>query len=56
MLNETTGLDPNDIKVRAASGIRAADYIMGYYSLWGTVVKNLADLGYDENSIHMVSP
>eukprot|EP01138_Halocafeteria_seosinensis_P013405 gb/GECG01013691.1/.p1 GENE.gb/GECG01013691.1/~~gb/GECG01013691.1/.p1 ORF type:complete len:1092 (+),score=116.12 gb/GECG01013691.1/:1-3276(+) len=55
MLNETTGLDPEDIKVRAASGIRAADYIMGYYSLWGTIVKNLADLGYDESSIYMAS-
>ena len=28
-------------------GYHAADYIMGGYSLWGPLIENLADLGYE---------
>lgn len=46
------GMDPDGIKVRAASGYHAADYIMGGYSLWGPLIENLAQLGYDHNSMY----
>jgi len=55
LLNETTGLDPQGVRLRPAMGIGAADVLMGAYSLWGTLVRSLADLGYDSNSIHMAA-
>lgn len=55
LLNETTGMDPRGVKLRPALGIGAADVMMQAYSLWGPLVRNLADLGYDANSIHMAS-
>ncbi len=55
LLNETTGLDPHGVRLRPAMGIGAADVLMGAYSLWGTLVRSLADLGYDANSIHMAA-
>lgn len=54
-MNSTTGLDPEGIKLRPATGLAAADYFFGPYWVWGRVVENLADVGYDENSMQMAS-
>lgn len=54
-LDNETGLDPIGIKLRAASGLKAADVMLSLYSLWGTLVQQLAPLGYDESSVHLAS-
>ncbi|GLD97099.1 hypothetical protein PINS_up005782 [Pythium insidiosum] len=53
MLNRTTGLDPEGIKLRPANGLEAADYVIGGYWVWGKIIENLADIGYDTNSMYM---
>lgn len=35
-------MDPEGIKLRAASGLVAADYIVGDYWVWGRMIENLA--------------
>lgn len=53
MLNRSTGLDPQGIKLRPASGLEAADYIVGGFWVWGKIIENLADIGYDSNNLFM---
>ncbi|TYZ62061.1 hypothetical protein PybrP1_013006, partial [[Pythium] brassicae (nom. inval.)] len=55
MLNRSTGLDPDGIKLRSANGLEAADYVIGGFWVWGKVIENLADIGYDSNSLSMVA-
>lgn len=55
MMNSTTGLDPDGIKLRPAYGLEAADFVIGSYWVWGKIIENLADLGYDSNSMFMAS-
>ncbi|EGB05396.1 hypothetical protein AURANDRAFT_1287, partial [Aureococcus anophagefferens] len=52
-LNGTTWDDPADIKVRASSGLGAAD-AFGPLNLWGELMANLAILGYDETSLRLL--
>ena len=55
-MNATTGSDPNGIRVRPASGLRAADGLMGgAYSLWAPLLQTLGQLGFDENSVYMAA-
>lgn len=53
MLNRSTGLDPEGIKLRPANGLEAADYVIGGFWVWGKIIENLADIGYDSNSLSM---
>lgn len=55
MLNRATGLDPEGIKLRPASGLEAADYIIGGFWVWGKIIENLADIGYDSNNMYMAA-
>eukprot|EP01087_Luapelamoeba_hula_P011750 TRINITY_DN3236_c0_g1_i1.p1 TRINITY_DN3236_c0_g1~~TRINITY_DN3236_c0_g1_i1.p1 ORF type:complete len:763 (-),score=116.08 TRINITY_DN3236_c0_g1_i1:52-2340(-) len=55
MLNRSTGLDPEGVKLRAAGGLEAADYFLPGYWVWGKMIQNLADLGYDSNNLFMAS-
>lgn len=55
MLNRTTGLDPEGIRLRPANGLEAADYVIGGFWVWGKVIENLADIGYDSNSMFMAA-
>jgi phospholipid:diacylglycerol acyltransferase len=48
-LDPMTGKDPEDIRIRAASGFEAADYFAGNYWVWSKLLVNLADIGYDGN-------
>jgi len=54
-LNATTGGDPPNIKLRAAQGFEAADYVLGGYWVWGRLIENLADVGYDPSTMHMAA-
>uniref|UniRef100_K3W971 Phospholipid:diacylglycerol acyltransferase n=1 Tax=Globisporangium ultimum (strain ATCC 200006 / CBS 805.95 / DAOM BR144) TaxID=431595 RepID=K3W971_GLOUD len=55
MLNRSTGLDPDGIKLRPANGLEAADYVIGGFWVWGKVIENLADIGYDSNNMFMAA-
>ncbi|RYG43331.1 hypothetical protein EON68_00575 [archaeon] len=55
MLNQSSGLDPDGIKLRAATGLRALESLVGAYTLWGALVRNAAQLGYDESSMLMAT-
>ena len=54
-LSQETGLDPPGIKVRAAEGFEAADYVVGGYWVWSKLIENLADIGYDPSNMHMAA-
>lgn len=47
MLDKVTGLDPPDIKLRAAQGFDATDFFITGYWIWNKIIENLASLGYD---------
>ncbi|CCI48371.1 unnamed protein product [Albugo candida] len=55
MLNRNSGLDPSGVKLRPAAGLEAADYVIGGYWVSGKIIENLADIGYDTNSMFMAS-
>ncbi|KAJ1918294.1 phospholipid:diacylglycerol acyltransferase [Mycoemilia scoparia] len=55
MLDPATGLDPPDIKLRAAQGLEAADYFISGYWIWAKLIENLAEIGYDNNNMHFAS-
>ncbi|KAL4088137.1 hypothetical protein PRIC1_012564 [Phytophthora ramorum] len=55
MLNRTSGMDPDGIKLRAAKGLEAADYLIGGFWVWGKMVENLAEIGYDSNNLYMAA-
>ncbi|EGO00883.1 hypothetical protein SERLA73DRAFT_50487 [Serpula lacrymans var. lacrymans S7.3] len=53
MLDPITGLDPPNVKVRAAEGIGAASsFIQGFW-IWSKIVENLAVVNYDTNNLHL---
>ncbi|KAF9206650.1 hypothetical protein BGZ49_002059 [Haplosporangium sp. Z 27] len=54
-LNSSTGLDPEGIRLRAAQGLEAADYLVPGYWVWAPIIKNLAAIGYDNNNMHLAS-
>lgn len=51
MLDPETGLDPPNIKLRAAQGFEAADFFVAGYWIWNKVLENLAVLGYGPNNM-----
>ncbi|ORZ11249.1 Lecithin:cholesterol/phospholipid:diacylglycerol acyltransferase, partial [Absidia repens] len=54
-LDPTTGLDPEGIKLRAAEGFDAAEYVLPGYWIWSKVLKNLSAIGYDTTNMYMAS-
>jgi phospholipid:diacylglycerol acyltransferase len=54
-LDYNTGLDPEGIKLRPAGGMEAADYLVGGYWVWAKLIRELAVVGYDTNSMFMAS-
>ncbi|KAI7867181.1 Lecithin:cholesterol acyltransferase-domain-containing protein [Spinellus fusiger] len=54
-LDPVTGLDPPDIKLRAAQGLDAADYFVAGYWVWAKIIENLATIGYDSNTMYLAS-
>lgn len=47
MLDKDTGLDPPNIKLRAAQGFDATDFFITGYWIWNKILENLATIGYD---------
>ena len=39
--------DPPNVKLRAATGFDAADYLLANYWVWAKLLENLAMIGYD---------
>ena len=54
-LNASDGGDPDGIKVRAASGLHAADSFGYVVNVWGAIIENLARVGYDESSMALAA-
>jgi phospholipid:diacylglycerol acyltransferase len=50
MLDKETGLDPPDVKLRAAQGFDATDFFITGYWIWNKIIENLAALGYDSTN------
>lgn len=51
MLDTETGLDPPNIRVRAAQGFEAADFFVAGYWIWNKILQNLSVLGYGPNNM-----
>jgi phospholipid:diacylglycerol acyltransferase len=47
--------EPEGIRVRAASGLAAADFVLGDYWVWNPIFEALAQAGYDESMMVMMS-
>ncbi|KAG6006096.1 hypothetical protein E4U21_007393 [Claviceps maximensis] len=47
MLDKKTGLDPPEVKLRAAQGFDATDFFITGYWIWNKIFENLATIGYD---------
>ncbi|CAM1503681.1 Fc.00g012720.m01.CDS01 [Cosmosporella sp. VM-42] len=47
MLDKRTGLDPPQVKLRAAQGFDATDFFITGYWIWNKLLENLASIGYD---------
>ena len=54
-LDEQTGGDPEGIRVRAAQGLEAADFMFPGIWVLGRIIENLAEVGYDSNSMYMAA-
>ncbi|XWS20095.1 hypothetical protein CRYUN_Cryun31cG0071700 [Craigia yunnanensis] len=54
-LDNETGLDPCDIRVRPVSGLVAADYFAPGYFVWAVLIANLARIGYEEKTMYMAA-
>lgn len=51
MLDPETGLDPPNIRLRAAQGFEAADFFVAGYWIWNKILQNLAVIGYGPNNM-----
>ncbi|XP_059300394.1 putative phospholipid:diacylglycerol acyltransferase 2 [Lycium ferocissimum] len=54
-LDSETGLDPPGIRVRAVTGLVAADYFAPGYFIWAMLIENLAKNGYEQKNMYMAS-
>lgn len=45
--------DPPKVKLRAATGFDAADYLLANYWVWAKLLENLAMIGYDAWHIYL---
>ncbi|RNC52239.1 phospholipid:diacylglycerol acyltransferase [Trypanosoma cruzi] len=54
-LDKRTGFDPPGVKIRPDIGFSASDFFMPGYWVWAKVLLNLADIGYDPQSVGVFS-
>lgn len=54
-LDPKTGRDPEGIRIRAAQGLEAADFLLPGFWVWARIISNLAEIGYDHNNLHMAA-
>ncbi|OMJ18441.1 Phospholipid:diacylglycerol acyltransferase [Smittium culicis] len=55
LLDDETGLDPENIRIRATKGLEAVEYFMTGYWVWAKVIDNLSEIGYDNHNMHVAS-
>ena len=53
-LDPFTGLDPEEIKIRSAEGIKGADYFLGNFWVWAKIIQNLAYVGYTPSEMRIM--
>lgn len=54
-LNEETGLDPPNVKVRPFFGLDSSDFDIPGMWIWWKIIENLSELGYDNTGMHFAS-
>ncbi|KAK1288850.1 Phospholipid:diacylglycerol acyltransferase 1 [Acorus calamus] len=54
-LDNETGLDPSNIRIRPVTGLVAADYFAPGYFVWAVLIANLARIGYEEKTMYMAA-
>lgn len=55
-LDPKTGLDPNErIRIRAGEGIKSVDFFIQGYFVFASLIDNLAQIGYDINSMYVAT-
>ncbi|AIN96020.1 phospholipid:diacylglycerol acyltransferase, putative [Leishmania panamensis] len=54
-MDKKTGMDRNDTKVRPDSGFTSVDFFFPGYWVWAKVLINLADIGYDPQSMAVMT-
>lgn len=54
-LHPRTGMDPPNVRLRAAQGFEAADSFIATYWVWSKLIENLADVGYDGSQMTMMA-
>jgi hypothetical protein len=47
--------DPPGVRIRASTGLGAADYVIGDYWVWGPIIESLGSADYDETRMSMMS-
>ncbi|CCK69812.1 phospholipid:diacylglycerol acyltransferase KNAG_0D00600 [Huiozyma naganishii CBS 8797] len=50
-LDPKTGLDPPNVRLRAAQGFEASDFFIAGYWIWNKVIENLGAIGYDPDKM-----
>ncbi|CUG85411.1 phospholipid:diacylglycerol acyltransferase-like, putative [Bodo saltans] len=54
-LDPRTAGDPEGVKVRPDSSFSSADYLVFGFWVWAKLIVNLADIGYDPNTMYIAS-
>lgn len=54
-LDPETGGDPANVKLRAAQGLEAADFLLPGFWVWARMIENLAEIGYDHSNLIMAA-
>ncbi|KAH9586396.1 Lecithin:cholesterol/phospholipid:diacylglycerol acyltransferase [Trypanosoma melophagium] len=54
-LDKETGYDPAGVKIRPDMGFGASDFFLPGYWVWAKVILNLADIGYNPQSMNVFS-
>ncbi|GAB5032649.1 phospholipid:diacylglycerol acyltransferase [Nannochloropsis oceanica] len=54
-LDMETGLDPPNIRIRAAQGLEAADFFMPGFWVWARLIRDFAAIGYDHSNLALQS-
>lgn len=54
-LDPQDGGDPENIKLRPAQGLEAADFLLPGFWVWARMIENLAEIGYDHNNLVMAA-
>lgn len=54
-LDASTGLDQEGVRIRGGQGAAAVGKVAPGYWVWEKIIRNLADIGYDESNLRIAS-